>query len=248
MRTKGFTLLELLVVISMVTLLTAILLPVLSKARQQGKAVMCLSNLRQMAIASQIYANGNDGYYPIAYMYEFIDSKFIAYAWDFTSIKDWATGEQKILPGLLWQGKTIEKIQQCPSFKGSHNWFDDPYTGYNYNTSYIGHGSSESIVIPAKAVQVKSPSDCALFGDGQYSAGANKFMRAPWPSKADANFFGRSAGTQGYRHLGRTNVAYCDGSTRSVSELYRETDPADVNNIAMGTGFLSPDNSAYDLK
>lgn len=248
MRNKGFTLIELLVVISVVAVLMAILLPVLGRARQQGKAIMCLSNLRQLAIASQVYINNNDGCYPIAYMYKFTDSMFIYYAWDFTSIKNWDTLEQKVIPGLLWQGETIEKIQQCPSFKGSDNWLADPYTGYNYNTSYIGHGQGESIVLPTMAIMVKRPSQCALFGDGQYAGGANKFMRAPWPSEGDAAFFGRVAGTQGYRHCGKTNVAYCDGSTRPVDECYKNTDISEVPNIAPGTGFLSSDNSAYDLK
>ena len=248
MRKKGFTLIELLVVVSVVAILMAILLPVLGAARKQGKTVGCLSNLRQLAIAAELYTRNNDGYYPIAYMYKMRDSVFISYAWDFTTVKDWSSGEKKVVPGLLWQGEMIEKIQQCPAFGGTHNWFDDPYTGYNYNTSYIGHGSSESIVMPAKAIQVRRPGKCALFGDGQYSAGANKFMRSPWPSKSDAGWFGRAAGTQGYRHSGRTNVVYCDSSARSVSELYKETDPAEVKNIAPGTGFLSPDTSAYDLE
>lgn len=248
MRSKGFTLIELLVVISVVALLMAILMPVLARARQQGKAAACLSNLRQMAIASQMYVNNNDGYYPIAYMHELTDSMFISYAWDFTTIKNWYTLEQKVIPGLLWQGDIIEKIQQCPSFKGSHNWFADPYTGYNYNTSYIGHGQLESIVTPARTVMVRKPSECALFGDGQWAGGANKFMRAPWPSEGDAAFFGRATGTQGYRHCGKTNVAYCDGHARAVSERHSDTDIAEVRNIAPGTGFLSRDNSAYDLK
>ena len=92
------------------------------------------------------------------------------------------------------------------------------------------------------------PGECALFGDGEYISGANKFMRAPWPSRGDAAFFGRAAGTQGYRHLKKTNVSYCDGSARPTKDIYKETDPAEVNNIAPGTGFLSPDNSAYDLE
>jgi prepilin-type N-terminal cleavage/methylation domain-containing protein/prepilin-type processing-associated H-X9-DG protein len=248
MRSRAFTLVELLVVISVVAVLMAALMPALAGARQRGKAISCLSNLRQMAIASQVYVNNNDGYYPIAYMYKCTDSMFISYAWDFTTIKNWDTLEQEVIPGLLWEGKTIEKVQQCPSFKGSHNWFADPYTGYNYNTSYIGHGQLESIVTPARADMVRRSSQCALFGDGQWAAGANKFMRAPWSSEGDAGFFGRAAGTQGYRHCGKTNVAYCDGHAKAVDECYKNTDEAEVANIAPGTGFLSPDNSAYNLE
>ena len=223
-------------------------MPVLAVARQRGKTLLCLSNLRQLAIAAHVYADNNDGYYPIAYMYKAGYPVTTSYAWDFSTIKDWSKSEEKVIPGLLWQGRTIEEIQQCPSFNGGSSWFADPYTGYNYNTSYIGHGSGENIAMPVKALQVKRPSDCALFGDGQWAGGANKFMRSPWPSEGDANWFGRSAGTQGYRHLRKTNVAYCDGTARSVGELFKETDPVEAENIAPETGFLSSDNSAYDLE
>jgi prepilin-type N-terminal cleavage/methylation domain-containing protein/prepilin-type processing-associated H-X9-DG protein len=248
MRSRAFTLIELLVVISVVAGLMAVLVPALAKARQQGKSVSCLSNLRQLAIASQVYVSNNDGYYPIAYMYQYTYPVFISYAWDFTTIKNWDTLEQKVIPGLLWEGKTIEEVQQCPSFKGSSTWLADPYTGYNYNTSYIGHGQLESIVTPAMAVMVKRPGRCALFGDGQWSGGANKFMRAPWPSEGDEGFSGRYAGTQGYRHCGKTNVVYCDGHTATVKDCFKNIDVAEVDNIAPGTGFLSLDNSAYDLE
>jgi prepilin-type N-terminal cleavage/methylation domain-containing protein/prepilin-type processing-associated H-X9-DG protein len=248
MRNKGFTLTELMVVTSVTALMIGILLPVLGRVRQEGKSVLCLSNLRQMAIAAEAYCNSNDSYYPIAYMYEHRGLVSIYYCWDFTTTKDWSESTVEVKPGLLWQGGTIEKIQQCPAFKGESNWLNDPYTGYNYNTSYIGHGGSESIKTPARNVDVKRPGECALFGDGQYAAGANKFMRAPWPNEGDAGFSGRAAGTQGYRHLGKTNVAYCDSSARSVREVYRQTDPTEVEKIAPETGFLSPDNSAYDLK
>jgi general secretion pathway protein G len=248
MRRKGFTLIELIVVISLVSLLTAVLMPALAMTRQRGKSLLCLSNLRQLSIAAHVYADNNDGYYPIAYMYEVSYPVATSYAWDFTTIKDWSKGEEKVIPGLLWQGRTIEEIHQCPSFTGAHNWLNDPYTGYNYNTSYIGHGQQECIETPAKVEQVIRPGNCALFGDGGYASGANKFMRAPWPNPGDSAFNNRYAGTQDYRHMGATNVAYCDGGARSVRKLYTETDKWSKNKIAKGTGFLSPDNSAYDLK
>ena len=245
---KAFTIVELLVVIGIISLLMAILMPALNRAREQARGVLCLTKIRQLVIASYTYANNHNDYYPVAYRYENANSIFTAYAWDFTSIKDWTTRETKVIPGLLWQGETIAEIQQCPSFDGGHNWLDDPYTGYNYNTSYIGHGSGESITTPAKITDVRRPSECAIFGDGEYGGGANKFMRAPLPSEGDDGFFGRAAGTQGYRHLGRTNVAYCDGSAKATRKLYTNTDLAEIDNIAQNTGFLSSDNSAYDLK
>jgi prepilin-type processing-associated H-X9-DG protein/prepilin-type N-terminal cleavage/methylation domain-containing protein len=247
MRKMAFTLVELLVVISVIAVLTAILMPVLGGARQRGKSIVCLSNMRQMAIASQGYINSNEGSYPIAYMYKSEGSTFISYAWDFTTIQNWSPFERKVIPGSLWEGQTIEKVQQCPSFKGDSTWLADPYTGYNYNTSFIGHGQSETCPNPARADMVRKPDRCALFGDGQWKNGANKFMRSPWQSECDTFPF-RYAGTQGFRHNGKTNVAYCDGHTATVNKCYKNTELAQIAEIAEGTGFLSPDNSAYDLK
>ncbi len=245
---QAFTLVELLVVVAIIALLISILLPSLGRAKEVTRRVMCLSNMRQMATAAHSYATVSDDSFPIAYYFKVSPGLFVSYAWDFNSTKDWGTGKTRIEPGLLWCGAGVMEIQQCPSFRGAANWLEDPYTGYNYNTSYVGHGSGESIVSPVKTADVRNPAGCALFGDGQYAGGANKFMRAPWPSAGDAGFFGRAAGTQGFRHLGKTNVAFCDGHAVSLSECYTNTDPAEVSNIAPGTGFLSSDNSMYDLE
>jgi prepilin-type processing-associated H-X9-DG protein len=143
------------------------------------------------------------------------------------------------------------KIQQCPSFDGRANSTGDPFTGYNYNTSYIGRGRGERVPAPAKFAQVRRPSETILFGDGQWSLGANKFMRAPAPSEFEddivygAGTTAKAAGTQGFRHArGRfTNAAFCDGHAESL----RDRHTADNTNVAAGTGFVTADNSLYDL-
>ncbi len=248
-RTCGFTLIELLVVMGIIAVLMAILLPALHAARGSARRVQCLSNLRQMVISANLYVNENRGDYPIAYYHAVDgagdDTVAYTYCWDLTTIN--RPGQPpEVVPGLLWAGMGPTAIQQCPSFEGAANWAIDPYTGYNYNTSYIGHGEHENIVAPVKAVSLRNPAETALFGDGQYAAGANKFMRAPFDSEGDDTFNGRWAGTQGYRHRGMTNVAFCDGHAESLRDRHTETD--DYNGAAMiapGTGFLSPDNRLY---
>jgi prepilin-type N-terminal cleavage/methylation domain-containing protein/prepilin-type processing-associated H-X9-DG protein len=236
---RGFTLVELLVVIGIIALLVAILMPALSVAQQEARAVKCLSNLRQAAMAASIYCDAHKGTYPMAY-YTGANGTF--YSWDFTAVI--VGGVQKMQPGLLWPatGAGGLEVQQCPSYEGPPSGAD-PFTGYNYNTSFIGHGQYESIPAPIKTAQVHHPSTVALFGDGQYYSGTDKYMRSPFPSEGDVSFTSRAAGTQGYRHRGRTNVVYCDGHAASVGDRFTNTSDPRVGN---GTGFLSNDNSAYD--
>jgi prepilin-type N-terminal cleavage/methylation domain-containing protein/prepilin-type processing-associated H-X9-DG protein len=59
MTRRAFTLIELLVVVSIIALLIAILIPSLSRARQQAKATVCMSNMRGLGVAVHAYAHSN---------------------------------------------------------------------------------------------------------------------------------------------------------------------------------------------
>ena len=92
---RAFTLVELLVVISIIALLLSILMPSLSKARKQGQAVVCLSNLRQWGLAFALYGNANNDLMP-----EFTVAR--------EADKSWMTT-------LSAYGADVVKFRFCPS-------------------------------------------------------------------------------------------------------------------------------------
>jgi len=64
-RSSGFTLIELLVVIAIIAILAAILFPVFAQAREQARKTSCLSNFKQVGLATMMYMQDYDGVWPI---------------------------------------------------------------------------------------------------------------------------------------------------------------------------------------
>ena len=255
--TRAFTLVELLVVIGIIGLLLGLLLPTLTRARVQARQAVCLSNLRQLMTAAGAYADDYAGRLPVS---QWSVPNVAAHAWDFSRVRDPADGQWRLVPGLLWRPAGLtdpSAVQQCPEFDGKSNSPGDPFTGYNYNTSYLGGGQGEWRPEPAKLTWVADPAGTAVFGDGEYAAGANKFMRAPRHGGRDGASPARPAGTQGFRHAGNTtNLAFADGHAAGWRDRFTLYDAGPLNapqerDLAPPEGrpygFLALDNSPYDL-
>ena len=239
----AFTLAEILVSVGVALLLAGLCVPAVHRAREAARSAVCASNLRQLAFAALASAEDNGGEFPWAMR------------WGSGGMEcwDWTTDGKNARPGLLWSfvpGLEPGRVLQCPSYlEGPSNSAGDPYTGYNYNSSYVGkcQGDSGSRKRPARLSQLRDPARTALFGDGQWEGGANKFMRAPVREKAfdGSGDSTRLAGTQGFLHRGRTNVAFADGHVESLAAPFVKGKPGET---APGCGFLSPDNSLYGGK
>lgn len=243
----GFTLTEMLVVIAVIALLTALLLPALALAIQDADSAVCMSNLRQLGLAAEEYATVYEGSYPLGY-YNYGNP-----SWALDKLWNPSTNQWIYQPGILWMGQTNLRVLVCPSVNQAAAT-GQIVLGYNYNTSYIGHGAMEGVgetmMAPARLTDVWNPTSCALFGDGGWTGGIDYWMRAPVllnpvPENADrVSDLQRAASTQAFRHHGTTNVVYCDGHAASQRQCFTMTLPTPVA-VGAGTGFLSADNSAY---
>lgn len=241
---RQFTLTELLVVIAIISILATMLLPVLTNVRALAKRIKCISNLKQLGAIAHFYLNDYDERFPLAS----------------DGINSWDVAANGKDPGILYSGgEDYTEIQQCPAFGKSQGSDNAKHTGYNYNTTYVGHGVGETIVAPAKLSFMKKPSACALFGDGEYVIGgvhdSDKFMRAPDAyGAAPARRFAAKvsdvlllkAGTQGYRHLGKTNVGWGDGHADTWGTICKNHPNTGL--LGSGTGFLDDNDDPYDLE
>lgn len=248
---RALTMVELMVVLAVLALLLGLLLPTLSIVSAAGRSTQCRSNLRQMAIAGQAYSMLYN-VAPPALRYEQRDGQLIVISWD--TIQPFGGGE--VTPGPLWNFMdTPTEVSQCPEFFGESTFFDDPFTGYNYNITFIGAEGTlampgwENIRWRVPLGQHRRTVQTAMFGDGGRAGGTNKFMRAPMNS-VEGDLFTVYAGGQAFRHQQSTNVAYLDGHVDSVGKPYAGTLATEsLLEDVMGypeNGFLSDDDSAYD--
>ena len=257
MRRRAFTLVETLVTVAVVAILLGMLLPGLRAARAGARTTACTSNLRQIATACEAYVASN-GAMPAAVLYFSDGGAVRTVAWDFEQSGGVAR------PGPLWAyADASPAVQQCPDFEGPSTFGADPFTGYNYNTSYLGHeGTYPTLGDDGRLLDgwatarmgtppgaVRSPSSTAVFGDGGWKGGANKFMRAPMNRvEGDAGMV--AAGAQAFRHWGGCSCVACLDGHVEVRETPRRG-AATTDQSARWVmdfprnGFLSDDDSAY---
>lgn len=217
---KAFTIIELLVVISIIAMLAAIVLPALSQSRKRANAILCASNLRQAYLAMQGYAAHNDD--EIIYAREILSVHSLEEALGCWNIAILPYIDIKITNNVL---ANRAEVWICPEDKdpypfGFKNCPHNGMTSYALNGYYkAADESGRQIRLgPAGLFQfceISQPAECFLLGETSY---ASQFYDADADSTSGYNLprDGHHRNTSGFYHNGAMNVLFVDGHIEKI--------------------------------
>jgi len=250
-KRRGFTLVELLVVIAVIAILMAILMPALQRAREQAREIACRSNLRQYGIAQAVYLDDHEDSYPSAWtslvkteqpipgyqrFCRWHDERFIP------------SRNPSLYAGPFWPYLDEQKVHLCPTFKNiskyrgrnhpSHDASIPVVPQYSYSmNAYLGStgGAAGGGVINRGEI-TRSHQQVFFFAEENMwlRPGCNWVLNdnALCPDGRDwfATFHGAPTGDQ---NSGTCNAVFVDAHIEKVRSALGE-DPSDTSEMEFG--------------
>jgi len=189
---NGFSLIELLVVISIIALLTGILLPSLSKAREAGRTAVCLANVRRISMAGYVYLLENNARFAPFRMMKAHPTDTVDFVNEYGRVKprwpwffDHGIGPViNPAPYVVNPGDTFDDSDtlvmtndyfMCPSFRHvNFNKCDIRNGSYGYNYQYLGNArirDDKFENFPVYLGEIRRPADTIMIADSRGARG-----------------------------------------------------------------------------
>ncbi len=191
-KIRGFTLVELLVIISIIAVLTAILLPVIVKARGTARRSVCQSNMRQLALAFTMYAADHEETYP-------------------------CNGDKYLWTGRKWRAVIDPYLQNrmiywCPGDTASRNSYDS--TSYAYMQAFYHNAADFALPVPAGKIGPSHTCNTPPIPQGlaQVKYPAQKIILYEWYANHDGSLFTM------WQPQGLHGAAFVDGHVQMVRQ------------------------------
>ena len=221
----AFTLIELLVVIAIIAILAAMLLPVLSRAKEAGRRIACLNNLRQLSIASKMYVDDSQGAYPPRSDTDRWPNQFYRYYQNVNSLlcpTDVAIPPDP--PATYGDSPSNNVADAAPRsylINGWNDYFDDQLGDPGWGSTLLNDMANVGL----KETVIPHPTDTIVLGEKQHEAGdyfmdlleggGNDFTGIAEQGRHDNNGH-TSNQANGAGGSGGSNYAMADGSARFI--------------------------------
>ena len=237
----GFTLVELLVVIAIIGILAALLLVGVSRAKGKAQRIQCVSNLRQLGQAMQLFI-ADSHVYPLEINGGYWKGKYTEH------FSSWAAVlENEMSTHFPRKGWTEPKgVWECPAAKRPPEYPPNTvYTEYGYNSyglnprrsdpdplglgGHIRNMATASSAPPVNESEIAAPSEMMALGDG-FKGGNGAVVDgigALWRSQDTQDKLG-STKRSFSRHQGKANVAFCDDHVESPTLKFLFEDSSDA--------------------
>jgi prepilin-type processing-associated H-X9-DG protein/prepilin-type N-terminal cleavage/methylation domain-containing protein len=199
-RSSGFTLTEVLVVITIIIVLAAILMPVAKGFRERAQAAVCAQNLRQIGVGLHSYIAENNGRFPDGSA----DVSWLGRGRCWYDAAAENMGRQYDFGN--WRGDSLPTACACPSGHGKAYWPAWPYTGDYAANTRLGNPGDNVKTLAAVKNPVATPyvHDTVMqnnFGEWIFNAGFDK----------------KSYQAFAARHNGKGNILWVDGHVSSLT-------------------------------